>query len=510
MAAAVLVWLLVVPLIVTLWPMAGDLAAVGRVWAERGTWGSLGWTLLISGAVAAAAVAASLPAACWLGRCRPATARWLGLGLLAPLLILPIVHYYGWELWVSFGGPFDALLTRAGWRQYERGPLTAFVALLSWLWSVPALVGGLALRGADSDLFLQAELEPGGVGKWIRVQGAVLAGPMAAAGVVVFLLAFGETTVAPLCNLGWTWFPLDLMERLSSVDFPPADAAAMSLPLAAVVLALLLGPLRKLLRPSEALRFSSDRGEGASTLGARVGTVVCFCVFAGLPLGMIASRGGSPLALWEGLGRLSRQTFGTLALAAGAATLSLLIALSAVGLLRGRVKVAFIALAWLLLLLPGPLLGSRMIELYNRDGLLGWLYDSPGMFMLAMAARYMALALTVAAIVQHAADRRIRDAAAVDGAGPIRRWLHVHLPGGWRMLLAGWLLLAGLCMSTGVDLAGQVRRPGMTLLSFHLLEQFHYEPVSDVIAGSLASVVFVLVPLAAAGVVMGRGKGSRA
>ena len=83
LAAAVLVWLLAVPLIVTLWPMAGDLAAVGRVWGELGTWVSLGWTLLISGAVAVAAVAISLPAACWLGRCRPATARWLGLGLLS-------------------------------------------------------------------------------------------------------------------------------------------------------------------------------------------------------------------------------------------------------------------------------------------------------------------------------------------------------------------------------------------------------------------------------------------
>lgn len=510
--AALIAWLLAAPLALALWPAVTDPAAAARVWGSTRTWLSLGQTLGMAAAVAVAAVIVSLPAACWLGRCRPTTARWLGLALLAPLLILPIVHYYGWELWVSFGGPLDAVLTVAGWRQYERGPLMVFISLLGWLWPLPALVGGMALRSADADLFRQAALEPGGPRKWLGVQGAVLAAPMTAGGVVVLLLAAGETTVPPLSNLQWMWFPNELMERLSSVDAAAApDAAWMGLPLVAIVLTLILLPLRRLLRVGEAMRFTAAGAArphvGQSRWGVRLGTLACFAVLACCPLGMIVARGGSPAAVWGGLVRLGQQTFGTVALAAGAATLSLGIALAAVGLLRGRLRAPLVVLAWTVLLLPGPLLGGRLIELYNRDGPLGWLYDSPGMFMTGMAARYMAVALAIGAMVQEAADRQIADAASVDGAGPFRRWLHVHLPGGFRVLLTGWLLLAGLCLSTGVDIAGQVRRPGMPLLSFYLLEQFHYEPVSDVIAGSLTSVAFVLALLAILGVALGRRRG---
>jgi iron(III) transport system permease protein len=133
---------------------------------------------------------------------------------------------------------------------------------------------------------------------------------------------------------------------------------------------------------------------------------------------------------------------------------------------------------------PGPVIGVSVIWLLNRPEVpwLVYLYDY------SLAAPVLALAVRcfpVAALVLWHAYRWLPeawlDALRLEGAGPLRLFVHLGLRVRWRALALAWLL--AMVVAVG-DLAASILvvPPGVTTLSIRIFGLLHYG-VEDQVAG---------------------------
>ena len=166
---------------------------------------------------------------------------------------------------------------------------------------------------------------------------------------------------------------------------------------------------------------------------------------------------------------------------------------------RGGVRsMPAVAIAAIGLALPGPIVALVLIWLLNRPepALLPWLYDRT---ILAPVLAVMAKSLPPAILIGWFALRSVPietvEAAAVDGAGPVRRFLTVVLPQRWPAVGCIWLV--ALAVSIG-DLSAsyQVLPPGINPLSFRVFQMVH-AGVEDQLAGICLSVWIMLAAIGA-------------
>lgn len=140
------------------------------------------------------------------------------------------------------------------------------------------------------------------------------------------------------------------------------------------------------------------------------------------------------------------------------------------------------------LAVPGPLMGLAAIAMLNRPELplLAYLYDNsilPPVLVLALRALGPATLAAWHGLASVPAE--LLDAAAVDGAGPLRRLLGVVLPMRRRTLAVAWLVALAV---TQADLAASILvvPPGVTTLAIHIFQLVHYGVEDQVAAICLA------------------------
>src|SRR5258706_4469345 len=156
----------------------------------------LGRTLLYNGIVAALAMLIALPAALVIGRGCSRLSRTLGFLLPLPLLLPSITYAYGWsqvirlaDLWLRAHFPS---LPSIYPQPASVGDVSRCIwTLATWLWALPAVLIGLALRRVDTNLQQQALID----GAYWRVTARQLAGPVMAAFCIVMVLAMQEFAV---------------------------------------------------------------------------------------------------------------------------------------------------------------------------------------------------------------------------------------------------------------------------------------------------------------------------
>ena len=170
-------------------------------------------------------------------------------------------------------------------------------------------------------------------------------------------------------------------------------------------------------------------------------------------------------------------------------------------LIGGVSVLPMIALAAVLLAIPGPLLGIGLSWLFNAPdwSWLNFLYDlSNTATTVALSLRALPIVMIVLWYALRSVPQKTLDAAAVDGAGFWRQLWWVALPQRKLAIAAAWLI--GVVIALG-DLSASflVLPPGVSPLSRRIFEEVHYG-VPDRVAGitlvtMLLSSTIVLVAL---------------
>ncbi len=252
----------------------------------------------------------------------------------------------------------------------------------------------------------------------------------------------------------------------------------------------------------------------------------------GLPIASLISKAGF-VVLHEGNERLrswsltaclgqianvpshfAREFVGTIEVALGAATLALLVALPVAWRARRGGWAATIAIVVIVtcLSIPGPLVGTALIRIFNHDlppaiplsdgSRKSWLlilYDNtPLAPILAQAIR--ALPLTIILLWHSFATLSddVLAAAALDGLSPLRVFAKIALPQRWRAVLAAWII--AFAVAAG-DLAWchLVTPPGLDLLQRRVFGLVHSGVEEQVAA---ISIVVILAYAAIAGLAL--------
>jgi iron(III) transport system permease protein len=209
---------------------------------------------------------------------------------------------------------------------------------------------------------------------------------------------------------------------------------------------------------------------------------------SGTPSHWSALAAGSRLfIIWQTDGLIAGQTLLT---AAGTgfltATAALLLAWALLDHHWLRLPVACLLL--LLWVLPGPVIGLGLKEVIQwlvlriREPALSWvLYDgpSPVPVMWAHGLRALPLAAGILWVGLRQVPRELREAAAVEGAGPLRQLVRVIVPVLWPAWLAAAVLVFALAL--GEISAGKlVETPGWETLSRLIFDRMHYGVAEDV------------------------------
>jgi iron(III) transport system permease protein len=158
-----------------------------------------------------------------------------------------------------------------------------------------------------------------------------------------------------------------------------------------------------------------------------------------------------------------------------------------------------IAVAWAT---PGPVVGlglkafiGKLLDWTDSEVIARLLWYGPSPLPVAWVdvIRFFPCAVAVLWPVMRLEPRELRDAARVDGAGPLREWRSVALPLSYRACLRA--ALAVKVLSLGEMSAGKlVSTPGQPSYAEMLFAQMHYGVTND-----LAARCLVMIALVAAG-----------
>lgn len=471
--------------------------------------------------LAAATVAVSLPAGTLLavglvrtdlpGR-RPA------LWLLALLLLIPLyLQAAAWQAGFGLQGWYTAL-------SGARPPLERWTAVI-WIHSLAAIpwvtlivAGGLRL--VEPELEEQALLDGSAAAVLWHVTLRRAAPALGAAALWVALNTATEMTVTDLFAV--RTYAEEVYTHVAVGDEPgdlplrllPGTLLTLGLAAAGMLLAVMLAPRDRPVRlgPAWTFRLGRLRWPAAAALAAAL------LLIAGVPLGNLVYQAGKTVTQQgDGLVRTwsaakcaamivdsprrhPSELNWSLLTAALAATAAVALALGLAWLARrrGLRVVPLVAAIALGLAVPGPIVGVAIIGLLNRPDwpLLLWLYDrSITAPWLAMLIRSFPVAGLITWYAVNSVPEALLEAAAVDGAGPVRRLASVALPLMLPALAAAWLVALAVALGE-LSASILVTPPGMMTLSIRVFGLLHYG-VEDRVAGICLALIAASALLAA-------------
>jgi iron(III) transport system permease protein len=149
---------------------------------------------------------------------------------------------------------------------------------------------------------------------------------------------------------------------------------------------------------------------------------------------------------------------------------------------------------------PSTIVGVGLIGLWNRPGLLGTVYGTDVMFLLAYLARFVPVAaLALAASVRYVPVSH-EEAAAIAGAGWLRTMTHIVLPQIRLGVVAAWVIAFILAFGElGVSIL--VAPPGEATLPIRIYTIIANTPSSHVAVLALLQATVIFIPLAVLGAV---------
>ena len=487
-------------LVIALAGLGGGFGLDGRQWRL------LGNTALLGAGTALLASIIGAPLGLVVARASVPYKAAIRLALAAPLLMPPYVVALAWTYLGGRGGLLAAL--------------TGYDRVSAWIYSVPmaVMVLGLvfyplvmlatevALRRVDGRLE-EAALTVATPRRVLwRISAPLVAPSVLASALIVFVLAVSEFGVPGVLRV--RVYTTEIFTAFAAL-YDSGRAARLALPLLALCLLVTLVATAVLGDRLVSARRATDTP--AAMLFTRV-------LWPLLPL--LAVLGMSlvlPLGL---LGReaLGVQSAGAVIAGSGEATVnslrlstlgaSVIVGVAAwLGVVRARMGAlsgrTVDVLLVVLFAVPSTMVGVGLISIWNRPGLLGALYGTDGMLIVAYVARL--LPMTVLALAASARSVAVsqEEAAAVSGAGWFSTIAHIVVPQMRMALVATWVIVFVLAFGElGVSLL--VAPPGETTLPIRVYTIIANAPASTVASLALLQASVILMPLIVLGAYLAR------
>ena len=159
----------------------------------------------------------------------------------------------------------------------------------------------------------------------------------------------------------------------------------------------------------------------------------------------------------------------------------------------GRWRLPLAGYIVLMLAIPAPVLGIGLIQLLNRPGPAGWLYDSPLVLVLAYVIRFLPVATILMIPAVRAIPYEQELAARVDGATGLGVWLRIVWPQCLRMAAGVGLIVFVLSIGE-LPCSVLVAPPGCVTVGIRFFSLVHYGMYPDAAVLCLLSIGSVALP----------------
>ena len=411
------------------------------------------------------------------------------IALSAPVLLPPYVMGLAW-----------VHLTGSAGSEWTYSLPGAIVVLGLVFYPLSMLATEIAARRVEPRLE-EAALVVASPGRIVRRITLPLVVPsIAAAALVIFVLAISEFGVPGLLRV--RVFTTEVFTAFAALyDFGRATILALPLLGLSIVVAAVAAAL-----VGERLIVTRRGSSGAQplafegwTAGASTAAVCVLVIALAMPLAVLTRQAlgvESLSAVVQGSGEAIRNS---LTLAALGATVVTFLALW-LGYGRARMSRRFGVIVDVLFVVlfavPSTVVGVGLIGVWNRAGVLGDVYGTQGMLVLAYLARFVPVAaLGLAAAIRYVPTSH-EEAAAVAGAGWWRAMSHIVLPQITLALSATWAVVFILAFGElGASIL--VAPPGEATLPIRIYTIIANTPPAYVAALALLQSIVVLSPLVA-------------
>jgi len=451
------------------------------------SWALLGRSLFI--AMIVALLAAVLGGFCGTvtGRLSRAASALMLFAFVLPLATPPSVHAYVWRNVALSAGLLGGLFVEGGSGIVNYAG--AVFSMVSAFWTIPALAAFAVSAGPARRYELEARpfASPSIAARRILVP-SVLPAVAASAG-LVFVLAFGEFGAVALWQINT--FPAHVLS-LYSATFEPHLAAAASL-----VPALVTGLAAALVFLVAARALSATAVERANVereilwrpsrvLKALLAVFVLFLVAGPLTVSVwyAAARWSSVAGLAGILGELGFSiVFASAAALTGAAVA--VFAAAAHWTSRGPWRTLILVIALAAFFLPSAGAGLAVKSVSQLRIIPAAFTATPAALVYALAARFLAVPLLLAALALSRVDANYRRLVEISGATGLRAIVSVGVPVAFPAAFAGFAVAAVLGVAE-LPVSMLVSPPGSPPASVDLFNLMHYARQSEAFAVAVA------------------------
>ena len=444
-------------------------------------------TLSLGAGAALCAAAVGLPLGVVLGRCDPSRVRVARFALVVPLILPPYVLALAWTVLA------ERLL--GSWTY----SLPAAAAVLGFaLFPIVMLGAEAAMRSMSARLEEAGRLVAPARQVWLKILLPLMMAAIAASTLVVFVLSISDFSV-----------PSMLRVRVYTTEVYTAFAALyefrlatlLAAPLAVIASVASVLALELVRRPSAGRvdrgqigpRWPPSRQRLAALLLMVAAALVTFT-----PVGAVAieaRRGRVAFADAASVDAISNGLWWSLT----SATLVVVVG-ALLGYWRTKAGAARAHLAdvsWIALFaIPATVAGIGIIGLWNRPGLLGELYRSGVVVVLAYVTRFLPIAALLCAAFLRRAPPGLEEAAIVSGARWRRVFIRIVIPAARSGVVGVWLAMF-ILMSGDVALTILVAPPGESNLAVRAYTLMANSPVGDVARIALVQIALSVLPLVA-------------
>jgi iron(III) transport system permease protein len=410
------------------------------------------------------------------------------IALAAPAFVPPYVMARAWMSLIS------------GWI-YSLQAAVLVLALVFYPLSM--LATEVAIRRVDGRLEEAGHMVARPLRVLLRITLPLAAPAVLASALLVFVLTVSEFGVPGLLRV--RVYTTEVFTAFAAL-FDPTRAVVLTLPLlvlcivVAAAAAAIFGEWPVTSRRSVSVRpplIERWQGPGLAFALLTVGLALV------TPIVGLAREAAGADSLTAVLSGSSPAIANSLALAAIGATLVVAVAMwlayFRVRSGRGRFDILLIVL----FAIPSTVVGVGLISLWNRPGVLGLVYDSNGMFLLAYLARFVPVATLMLAATVRSVPLAHEEAAAVSGASWLRTLARIVLPQTRLGIAAAWIVVFVLAFGElGVTIL--VAPPGDATLPIRIYTMIANTPPSHVAVFALLQTAIVLTAIAALGAIASR------
>jgi iron(III) transport system permease protein len=327
------------------------------------------------------------------------------------------------------------------------------------------------------------------------------------AALAIFVLAVSEFSVPGLLRV--RVFTTEVFSAFASLyDF--GRASVLSLPLLLTSLLVAGAATTGLGHPLLATRrsvggrateaFESWRNRGVAAVGSGV------LLLCGAPLAALVREALRAPSIGAVMWSSRDAAINSLILASVAATAVTALA-TVLGYGRARAhpkRGAALDVLWVMLFtVPSTVIGIGLIGIWNRPGIVGRVYGTPAMLLLAYLARFVPVGALAMAAAVRSVPQSHEEAAATAGAAWMRTAIGIVLPQVRIALLAVWVIAFMLAFGE-VGASILVAPPGESTLPIRVYTLTANAPPGHVAALALFQAAVILCPLALLGLVLAR------